>query len=56
MTSSHALGMSASYDDTLSGATKELSVAKNPDQVQVIVQSLTKSTRECARPQSAPTG
>ena len=41
-----ALGMSASYDDTLSGATKELSVAKNPDQVKAIVQSLTKSTRE----------
>jgi diguanylate cyclase len=41
-----ALGMSASYDDTLSGATAELSVAKNPDQVKTIVQSLTKSTRE----------
>ena len=41
-----ALGMSASYDDTLSGATKELSVAKNPDEVKAIVQSLTKSTRE----------
>ncbi|HMI17379.1 MAG TPA: GGDEF domain-containing protein, partial [Bradyrhizobium sp.] len=41
-----ALGMSASYDDTLSGAAKELSVAKNPDQVKAIVQSLTKSTRE----------
>ncbi len=41
-----ALGMSASYDDTLSGATQELSVAKNPDQVKAIVQSLTKSTRE----------
>jgi diguanylate cyclase len=41
-----ALGMSASYDDTLSGATKELSVAKNPDQIKAIVQSLTNSTRE----------
>jgi diguanylate cyclase len=41
-----ALGMSASYDDTLSGATEELSVAQNPGQVKVIVESLTKSTRE----------
>ena len=41
-----ALGMSASYDDTLSGATAELSVAQNRDQVKTIVQSLTKSTRE----------
>jgi diguanylate cyclase len=38
--------MSASYDDTLSGATQELSVANSPDQVKAIVQSLTKSTRE----------
>jgi len=41
-----ALGMSASYDDTLSGATAELSVAQSRDQVKTIVQSLTKSTRE----------
>ncbi len=41
-----ALGMSASYDNTLSGATAELSVAQNRDQVKTIVQSLTKSTRE----------
>ena len=41
-----ALGMSASYDHTLSGATAELSVAQNGDQVKTIVQSLTKSTRE----------
>ena len=41
-----ALGMSASYDDTLSGATEELSVAQNHGQVKVIVESLTKSTRE----------
>jgi diguanylate cyclase len=41
-----ALGMSASYDDTLSGATEELSVAQNRDQVKAIVESLTKSTRE----------
>jgi diguanylate cyclase len=38
--------MSASYHDTLSGATAELSVAQNRDQVKTIVQSLTKSTRE----------
>ena len=41
-----ALGMSASYDDTLSGAAAELSVARNGDQVKTTVQSLTKSTRE----------
>jgi diguanylate cyclase len=41
-----ALGMSASYDDTLSGATEELSVVQNPGQVKAIVESLTKSTRE----------
>ena len=41
-----ALGMSASYDDTLCGATEELSVAQNPGRVKVIVESLTKSTRE----------
>src|SRR6266576_1326473 len=41
-----ALGMSASYDDTLSGDTAELSAAQNRDQVKTIVQSLTKSTRK----------
>src|ERR1700736_470201 len=41
-----ALGMSASYDDSLSGATEKLSVAKNRDQVQAIIESLVKSTRE----------
>lgn len=41
-----ALGMSASYDDSLSGATQELSVAQKPDQVKAIVESLVKSTRE----------
>lgn len=41
-----ALGMSASYDDSLSGATEELSVAQKPDQIKAIVESLVKSTRE----------
>jgi diguanylate cyclase len=41
-----ALGMSASYDDSLSGATEKLSVAKNRDQVQAIIESLIKSTHE----------
>jgi diguanylate cyclase len=43
---SEALGMSASYDNSLSGATEQLSVAKSRDQVQAIVESLLKSTRE----------
>ena len=41
-----ALGMSASYDDSLSGATQKLSVAEDRDQVKAIVESLVKSTRE----------
>src|ERR1700726_2805337 len=41
-----ALGMSASYDDRLSGATRKLSVAKNREQVKAIVQMLVKSTSE----------
>jgi len=48
--------MSASYDDTLSGATKELSVAKNPDQVKVIVQSLTSPPAEWADNRGSGTG
>ena len=43
---SDALGMSANYDDSLSGATQKLSVAQKPDQVKAIVESLVKSTRE----------
>ena len=43
---SDALGMSASYDASLSGATKKLSTAQNRDQVKKIVESLMKSTRE----------
>ena len=35
-----ALGMSASYDDTLSGATEELSVVRNPGQVAIREQPL----------------
>jgi diguanylate cyclase len=41
-----ALGMSASYDDSLSGATKKLAFAKNNAQVKEIVDTLVKSTRE----------
>ena len=41
-----ALGMSASYDDSLTGATEKLSVAHNRDQVKAIVESLVKSTKE----------
>ena len=41
-----ALGMSASYDDSLFGATQKLSVARSSAQVKAIVESLVKSTRE----------
>ena len=41
-----ALGMSASYDASLSGATKKLSTAQNRDQVKKVIESLLKSTRE----------
>jgi diguanylate cyclase len=41
-----ALGMSASYDDSLSGASKKLSAAKTRDQVKTVIESLVKSTRE----------
>src|SRR6266702_5777014 len=41
-----ALGMSASYDDTLSRATEKLAVAQNRDQVKTIIDTLMKSTRE----------
>ena len=41
-----ALGMSASYDDSLSGAEKKLSHAKNNAQVKAINRTLVKSTRE----------
>ena len=41
-----ALGMSASYDDSLSRATQKLVVAHDRDQVKPIVQSLLQSTHE----------
>jgi diguanylate cyclase len=43
---SDALGMSASYDTSLSGAAKRLSTAQTRDQVKKVVESLLKSTRE----------
>jgi diguanylate cyclase len=41
-----ALGTSASYDDSLSGAAQKLAVAEHRDQVKAIVESLVKSTRQ----------
>src|SRR6201994_4589070 len=41
-----ALGTSASYDDSLNGATKRLEVAKSHSQVKAIIESLIKSTAE----------
>jgi diguanylate cyclase len=41
-----ALGMSASYDATLTGATEKLSHAESRDQVKTIVGTLVKSTHE----------
>jgi diguanylate cyclase len=41
-----ALGMSASYDDSLSRATQKLAVAHERDQVKPIVESLLQSTHE----------
>src|ERR1019366_10205559 len=41
-----ALGMSASYDATLSGAVNKLSSAETRDQVKAIVETLVKSTSE----------
>src|ERR1700686_1060031 len=41
-----ALGMSASYDDSLSGAAQKLAVAEHRDQVKAIVESLVQSTRQ----------
>src|SRR6201993_5384268 len=41
-----ALGMSASYDASLTGATEKLAGAKNREQVKTIVETLVKSTRE----------
>jgi diguanylate cyclase len=41
-----ALGMSASYDASLSGASRELAEAESRDQVKAIVETLIKSTRD----------
>src|SRR5580704_18431890 len=41
-----ALGMSASYNASLDGATQKLSSAKSREQVKAVVQSLMKSTHE----------
>jgi diguanylate cyclase len=41
-----ALGMSVSYDESLSGATRKLAVARKPDEIEAIAESLVKSTRE----------
>jgi diguanylate cyclase len=41
-----ALGMSASYEASLSGASQKLSGAKNSEQVKAIVDQLVKSTRD----------
>jgi diguanylate cyclase len=41
-----ALGMSASYDNTLSGAEKKLAVANDQSQLKAIIETLAKSTRE----------
>jgi diguanylate cyclase len=41
-----ALGMSASYDSSLSGAAQKLAGAQNRDQVKAVVDSLMTSTRE----------
>jgi diguanylate cyclase len=41
-----ALGMSAHYDNSLSGATEMLSAASNRDQVKAVIEQLVTSTRE----------
>ncbi|SHH18626.1 GGDEF domain-containing protein [Bradyrhizobium erythrophlei] len=41
-----ALAMSANYDATLSGASRNLSASQKPDQVKTIVETLVKSTHE----------
>ena len=41
-----ALGVSASYNDSLSGASNKLSAAQDRHQVKTVVESLVKSTRE----------
>jgi diguanylate cyclase len=41
-----ALAISASYEDSLSGATEKLSAVKNRDQLKAIIETLVHSTRE----------
>ena len=41
-----ALGMSSSYDASLSGASQKLSAAQNREQIKAVVEQLVKSTRE----------
>src|ERR1700761_993161 len=41
-----ALGMSANYDASLTGASEKLTSAKNRDQIKAVVETLVKSTRE----------
>jgi diguanylate cyclase len=41
-----ALGMSASYDASLNGASRQLAAAKTPEQIKSVVESLLKSTHE----------
>ncbi|SDK36080.1 diguanylate cyclase [Bradyrhizobium lablabi] len=41
-----ALGMSATYDASLTGATQKLSAAQQPDQIKAVVEQLVKSTQE----------
>src|ERR1700678_1534930 len=41
-----ALGMSASYDDSVTGATQRLTAARSGEQVKAVVETLVKSTRE----------
>src|SRR6201992_2476766 len=41
-----ALGMSATYDASLTGASEKLTSAKNRDQIKAVVETLVKSTRE----------
>ncbi len=41
-----ALGVSATYEQSLSGATQKLEATKSRDQIKAIVESLVASTRE----------
>jgi diguanylate cyclase len=41
-----AVGMSVSFEENLSGATKKLEAARKPDEIKAIAESLVKSTRE----------